>query len=532
MPDETYYITTTIPYVNAKPHLGHALEFVQTDAFGRYHRLRGDDTYVLTGTDENSLTNVLAAEREGISPRALVDRNSALFQALAEHLDVAYDQFIRTAVDPRHAAGAQKLWQAVAASGDIYQQHYRGLYCVRCEQYYDESELVDGLCPDHLIPPEEVEEENYFFRLSRYGDRLEELIASDRLHIIPTTRKNEVLSFIRQGLKDFSVSRSRERAHGWGISVPGDPSQVMYVWFDALTNYITALDYAQDGALYRQYWEHNPNRVHALGKNVIKFHAIYWPAMLLSAGVPLPCREFVHGFINLDDKKMSKSLGNVIDPEELLSTYGAEAVRYYLLRAASPTGDSNFSSEGLEARYNADLANDLGNLLNRTVSMIARYRGGTIGPNTGNAGGPSTGRAADLECSVQDLASSVLGQVEQAMDAYDPQTALDSIWELVTRTNKYVEESAPWTLSKAERGGDVEAQARLDTALATLAEAVRIIGVLLEPFLPTASRQIAGQMGTSEIAGSWRARLQWGRIEPGTTVGQAKPIFPRLEDSK
>lgn len=519
MPDDTYYITTTIPYVNAKPHIGHALEFVQSDAFARFHRLCGNDTYFLSGTDENALKNVQAAEQEGVSPRDLVTRNSQRFQDLGAQLDVSFDQFIRTSADPRHAEGAQKLWQAVDNAGDIYKQYYGGLYCVGCEQYYNETELVDGLCPEHLVAPELIEEENYFFRLSRYGDQLRDMIESDTLHIIPATRKNEVLSFINQGLKDFSISRSRERAHGWGIPVPGDPSQVMYVWFDALTNYITALGYAQDGPLYQRYWENNSHRTHALGKNVIKFHAIYWPAMLLSAGMPLPHLEFVHGFVNLAGTKMSKSLGNVIDPVELVDTYGADAVRYYLLRAISPTRDTNFSYEGLEARYNADLANDLGNLLNRTVSMIGRYRDRTVPPSSSET---------EIERSVQELAASVPATVVQSMGNYDPQAALDSIWELVTRANKYVEETAPWTLAKAERNGDEEARRRLDTALSTLVESVRIIGVLLEPFLPETARKIHEQLGVTEAPGNWESRARWDSAQSGTSVGQATPIFPRL----
>lgn len=519
MAQDRYYITTTIPYVNARPHLGHALEFVQTDAFARYHRRRGDDTYVLTGSDENSLTNVLAAEREGISPQQLVDRNSQWFRELAEHLDFAFDQFIRTAADPRHAAGARKLWQAVERAGDISKKYYSGLYCPRCEQYYEEAELVNGLCPDHLIPPDLVEEENYFFRLSRYGDQLYELISSDRLKIIPETSKNEVLSFISRGLQDFSISRSQERARGWGITVPGDPSQVMYVWFDALTNYITALGYADDSLLYQKYWVDNPQRVHALGKNVVRFHAIYWPAMLLSAGVPLPHLEFVHYFINIEGTKMSKSLGNVINPENLIRDYGTDAVRYYLLRAVSPTRDSNFSIEQLEARYNADLANDLGNLLNRAVSMIGRYRQGQI---------PAPQADTELEGSVRELAERVVPAVIDAMEAYDPQSALDAVWELVTRANKYVEETAPWELAKQARAGDSAAEARLSTALATLAQALQLLATLLDPFLPGTARRMREQLGLAR-QGLTAWPPSWGGVPAGTQVGRAEPIFPRLE---
>jgi methionyl-tRNA synthetase len=521
---ERYYITTTIPYVNARPHVGLALEYVQTDAFGRYHRLRGDDTYVLTGTDENSLTNVLAADREGIPVRDLVDRNSVWFQEVADALGLQYGQFIRTAVDPRHTAASQKIWRAVAANGDIYRKRYGGLYCDRCELYYEEGELAGGLCPEHLIPPKFVEEENYFFRLSNYAEKLHDLISSDRLHIIPDFRKNEVLSFINQGLQDFSISRTQERARGWGIPVPDDPSQVMYVWFDALTNYISALGYDSDAELFRHYWLENPHRVHALGKSVIRFHAIYWPAMLLSAGIPLPEREFVHGFINIGGTKMSKSLGNVIDPAALVEEFGADAVRYFLLRAAHPVQDSDFAStehfyEQLRARYNADLANDLGNLLNRTVSMIGRYRGGAV---------PAAGEDGDLERSVRAIAERLKEIVFASMDRYDPQSALAAIWELITRTNQYVEQTKPWELAKAARGGDEAADARLSTALYTLAESVRLTGAALEPFLPETAAGMAAQLGAATEA-AWAERLRWGILPPGTGVGKPEPLFPRLD---
>jgi methionyl-tRNA synthetase len=518
-----YFLTTTIPYVNARPHLGHALEFAQTDAFGRYHRLRGDDTYVLTGSDENALTNVRAAEREGISPRELVDRNSALFLDLVQQLEFSVDQFIRTSADPRHAAGAQKIWRAVAAAGDIYQKLYLGLYCVSCELFYQESELVNGLCPEHGTPPEPVEEENYFFRLSRYGEKLHALISTDRLQVVPDTRKNEVLSFIERGLQDFSISRSVERAHNWGIRVPDDPTQTMYVWFDALTNYITALDYATDGPLFQRYWLNNPNRVQALGKGVIRFHAVYWPAMLLSAGLPLPKTLFVHGYVNVAGTKMSKSLGNVVDPVELVQTYGSEAVRYYLLRAIPATGDANFTMEAFEARYTADLANDLGNLINRTISMIGRYSEGEI---------PRSGEPTDLERRLQLLGERVPATVFTAMDRYDPPAALDAVWELVTAANKYVEESAPWTLAREVRTGAQVAEDRLHTALYTLAESVRLLSALLEPFLPSTSKRIRSQLGLPEVAEhDWKTRLRWGGTQAGIRVGKAEPLFPRLEQA-
>src|SRR5579859_3966909 len=354
-PAPHWYVTTAIPYVNAQPHIGFALEIVLTDALARYHRLSGQHVRFLTGTDENSLKNVQAAEREGIPTRELVERNAAQFAGLREPLNLSFDQFIRTSSDPAHLAGVQKLWNAAAERGDIYKRTYHGLYCVGCEQFYTEDELVDGLCPEHFTKPDVVEEENYFFRLSRYQDQLLDLIESDTLRIEPRTRRNEVLSFLRMGLEDFSISRSVARAHGWGVPVPGDPDQVMYVWFDALGNYITALGYADEGPLYQEYWINNPNRVHVIGKGIIRFHAVYWPAMLLSAGVALPTTIFVHGYVTVGGEKISKSLGNVIDPVEIANQYGTDALRYYLLREIPATDDGDFTLERFIRAYNVDL---------------------------------------------------------------------------------------------------------------------------------------------------------------------------------
>jgi methionyl-tRNA synthetase len=510
--------------VNSTPHIGFALEIVQTDSFGRYHRLRGDDTYFLTGTDENALKNVQAAEKEGVPVEQLVRRNRGRYQDLRSILDLSFDQFIATAEDPEHRAGAEKIWRAIDAAGDIYKKHYEGLYCVGCEQFYDQAELDDGRCPEHGTVPDRVEEQNYFFRLSRYAEQLDELISSDRYRVIPESRKNEVLSFIRQGLQDFSISRSQERAKGWGIRVPDDPSQVMYVWFDALANYITALGYADDAEKYRHYWLENPHRTHAIGKGVIRFHAIYWPAMLLSAGVPLPETLFVHGYITIGGSKVSKSVGNVIDPLELVEQYGAEAVRYYLLRAVSATGDHNFTYEGFEARYTADLANDLGNLLNRTVSMIHRYREGVI---------PAPDDSSPLENGLRDVAEHVPGKLTAALDRYDPQAGLSAVWELVIAANKYVEEAAPWKLAAETKKGDDAADIRLSSVLHTLAEAVRIIGALLEPFIPATSEKIFDQLGVPSDGTNWATRYRWGGLViAGTEVSKANPIFPRLESPR
>jgi methionyl-tRNA synthetase len=517
-----YLITTAIPYVNARPHIGFALEIIQTDTFARYHRQRGEDVYFLTGSDENSLKNVQAAEAEGISTRELVDRNATAFEGLRPLLNLSFDQFIRTSADPRHAAGAQKLWEACAANGDIYQKTYRGLYCVGCEQFYTPAELTpEGLCPEHLTRPDVVEEENYFFRLSNYGPQLLQLIESGELRIIPESRRNEVLSFIRMGLEDFSISRSVARARNWGVPVPGDPGQVMYVWFDALTNYITALDYAHDGPLYQRYWAESPQRVNTIGKGVIRFHAVYWPAMLLSAKVRPPSTVFVHGYISVAGQKMSKSLGNVVDVYDLVEKYGAEAVRYFLLREVPATADADFTYEKFEARYNSDLANDLGNLLNRAVSMIHRYRGGTV---------PAPGDPDALDTELRAVAEGIPARVAAALGDYDPQEALDAIWELVKRANQYVEQNQPWTLAKTAKGGDAGAAGRLDSVLYNLAESLRLLAIHLAPFLPATAAGIAEQLGQpAALDTPYTEAVRWGGTAPGSTVAEARPLFPRLQ---
>ncbi|HLF27387.1 MAG TPA: methionine--tRNA ligase [Anaerolineae bacterium] len=516
--DTRYYITTAIPYVNGKPHIGHALLFVLADALARYHRLRGEDVRFQSGADENSLKNVQAAEREGIPVRELVERNAAQFYALRDALHLSFDDFIRTSAEARHLAGVQKLWQACERSGDIYPQAYRGLYCVGCERFYTEDELSDGLCPDHLVRPEIVEEENYFFRLSRYADRLVELIESDQLRIAPQTRKNEVLSFIRRGLVDFSISRSKARARGWGVPVPGDPDQVMYVWFDALGNYITALDYAGESEQYQHYWVHNPKRVHVLGKDIIRFHAVYWPAMLLSAGAPLPTDILVHGFITADTRKISKSLDNAIDPVELAARYGLDALRYYLLREVRTTVDGDFTFERFIRAYNADLADQLGNLLNRVVNMVKRYYSGV-------APAPSEVEAADRE--LIDAATGLRARVDDALDRFLPHEALAAIWDVIGAANKYVDQAEPWALAK-RRKAEPPADARLATVLYNLVETLRLVAYYCSPFIPTTAESIARQIGVSLDGRSGWA--EWGKYPAGAVVQPSGVLFPKIEE--
>lgn len=515
MRTDRYYVTTAIPYVNAAPHVGHAVLMIFADVLARYHRQQGDDTWSLTGTDDNSLTNVLAAEAEGLPVRALVDRNAEAFRALREPLEFSFDDFIRTSGNPAHAAGAQKLWRACARSGDVYRRHYRGQYCVRCERFYAEDELLDGRCPVHLVPTQLVDEENYFFRLSRYGGALEDLIESGLLRIVPETRRAEALRFIRGGLEDFSISRTQARARGWGIPVPDDPEQVMYVWFDALCNYVTALDYASDGEAYRRYWRENAHRVHVIGKDLLRFHAVYWPAMLISAGEPPPTTIYAHEFFTVDGQKISKSLGNAVDPVALSGRFSPDGLRYCLLRELPRTEDTDLTTARLLARYNADLANDLGNLVHRTVTMLHRYRGGIVpAPDVALAGAEDVARIAER----------VPPLVRDALEDFDFRAALGAIWELVMRANQLAEETAPWSLARREAAGDRDAARALDAALYTLAECVRLLAHHLAPFLPAASSAMACQLGLRSVGGNG-----WGELDAGTRAGSPQPIFPRIE---
>ena len=466
------YITTTIPYVNARPHLGFALELVQADVLAR-HRRRTEAVRFQAGTDDNSLKNVLAAEAAGEGVQEFVDRLAAEFVGLAGPLSLSVDDVIRTSRDPRHRAGVERLWRACAESGDLYRRHYEGLYCVGCEQFYGEAELVDGRCPEHGTHPQRVSEENWFFRLSRYAGKLHELISGGGLRIEPAERRNEVLAFIAGGLEDFSVSRSVDRARGWGIPVPGDPGQVVYVWWDALGNYITALDYGHDGAGYRTWWAGDGRRVHLAGKGVLRFHAVYWPAMLLSAGLPLPDEILVHGYLTANGQKISKSAGVTVDPVALVEDYGVDAVRWWLLREVPRTGDADFTVERLVARADDELANGLGNLVNRVVSMVRRYRDGVVPVCDGSGElGEACREAPRL--------------VGAALDDFDFRRATSAVWRTVDEANRYVNRVRPWELAKAD-------DPRLDGVLAELVRACRAVSDALEPFLPDAADRVARQ---------------------------------------
>jgi methionyl-tRNA synthetase len=514
----SFYVTTAIPYVNAEPHLGFALELVQADVLARYHRLCGDITWFLTGTDENSLTNVLAAEREGLPVRSLVDRNAEAFRALTDRLQISNDDFIRTATDQRHLEGAQRFWEACVQAGDVYKRHYRGLYCIRCERFYTTEELVEGLCPEHAITPELVEEENYFFRLSHYASRLGTLLASRTLQVLPESRHHEVQAFVARGLTDFSISRTRVRARGWGIPVPDDPDQVIYVWFDALTNYITGLGFGTDPERYRRYWMENPNRTHVIGKDILRFHAVNWPAMLLSAGQPLPTTIVVHGFLTTDGRRMSKTLGTGIDPVALTASWGVDAVRYWLLREVPPVDDTDYTYASFSRAYTADLANALGNLLQRTVSMIHRYRGGVVPMPT-----PA---AASLLRSVAEQLPVPLHR--SLRESWDPRLALEAVFSLVRSANRLVEEMRPWALARGEREGNFGLGRQLNVVLWELAECLRLVAEALRPFLPGTAGAIATQLGVT-LDSNWSAGLRWGGLGAGTQVLAPTPLFPRRD---
>jgi methionyl-tRNA synthetase len=477
MSKRRFYITTAIPYVNGDPHLGFALECVQADVLARHRRLRAEKVRFLSGTDDNSLKNVEAAEAAGVPVANFVDAKAGRFAALRDPLALSYDDFIRTSVDPRHRLGVERLWRACAAAGDLCERDYEGLYCTGCEAFLSPGELVGGLCPEHREPPERVAERNWFFRLSRYEEALLELVESGRLRIEPEHRREEVLSFIRGGLADFSVSRSLERARGWGIPVPDDAGQVIYVWFDALGNYLSALDYGTRGDRYRTWWEQSQERVHVIGKGIIRFHAVYWPAILLSAGASLPTTIFVHEYVTVDGQKLSKSRGGSADPSALAARYGTDALRWWLIREVPRSGDADFREELLAARAN-ELADDLGNLVNRTITLVSRFR-----PN-GVPASPSPNEP------LLALAERASGAIDDALDRFDFRAGAEALWNVVNESNRFVSRTRPWELAKAERSSAGIVDARLDAVLAVLVTACEAIAREVRPFLPDAATRI------------------------------------------
>ena len=498
-PVPRFYATTAIAYVNDAPHIGHAYELLLGDGLTRWHRLLGDDVKYVTGTDEYGLKNQQAAEAQGTTPLELADRNSARFRDAWDELGIAYDDFIRT-TEPRHTKAVQKLLQAVYDNGDIEKSTYEGPYCVACEAYYTPEELVDGNCPVHGRPVEWVQEENWFFKLSGYQQRLLDWHEANPDAVVPTSRRNEVLAFIRSGLRDISISRS----FTWGVPLPWDPTQVAWVWFDALPNYVTAVGYGEDQKAFDDWW---PADYHLIGKDIIRFHAVYWPAMLMAAGIePARCVA-THGFLTVSGEKMSKTKLNQVSPRDLVADIGVDAVRWHFLRDVPFGGDGDFSYEGMVGRYNSDLANNLGNLLSRVATLVGSKCGG-VGP------------AAPPDSPLAPVAARVYAAAAAAWDRFAPSEALEATWQLIREANAHLEANEPW---KAEPGPAV------DAVLGAGIETLRIVAVLASPAIPTAAAEVWRRLGLPGSPEDQRLpeAAGWGGYPGGLPVEKGKPLFPR-----
>jgi methionyl-tRNA synthetase len=496
-----FYVTTPIFYVNAAPHLGHAYTTIAADVMARHMRQRGEDVFFLTGTDEHGEPVALAAEREGVTPRELADRNAERFKALMPQLHASNDFFIRTS-DPEHEQRVQEVLQRVHDNGHVYKGVYEGWYCPRCADFKSEAEQgPDHTCPIHEIRLTKEQEENWFFRLSAFQERLEELLATG--FVQPQIRANEARAFVAQGLQDVSLTRGKIT---WGITVPWDPGHVFYVWWDALLNYVTALGYARPGEdLTDRFW--GAPTTHLVGKDILKFHTIYWPALLMAADLPVPSRVFVHGFLlGADGRKMSKSLGNVLDPFEVMETFGVDALRFYLMRDVSFGDDGSVSMDGVHQRYTSELANDLGNLASRTIKMVQRYRDGAV-------------PAADLDETLASDFATLHDDVCTAMDAFAIDDALAAIWDRVKRLNLYVEQQQPWQLAKDEARSE-----DLDRALASLTEGLRVVAAYLLPYLPDRMGTLLDALGTQD-----RGLRGFGEGERTQQVQTLDPLFPKRE---
>ena len=506
-----FYITTPIYYPSANLHIGHAYCTVMADTMTRYKRMQGYETYFLTGSDEHGQKIERVAKAEGVTPIEYTDKIVATFQALWERLLISNDDFIRT-TQPRHMEVVQKIFQTIYEKGDIYKSEYEGHYCTPCETFFTERLLVDGNCPDCGRPVELIKEESYFFKMSKYQDQLLQYIEDHPDFIQPVARRNEMINFIKQGLEDLCISRT---TFDWGIPVPINDKHVIYVWFDALTNYISALGYmSENDELFQKFW---PADIHLVGKDIARFHAIIWPCILMAADLPLPKQVFGHGWVLLNSGKMSKSKGNVVDPNVLLDKYGVDAIRYFLLREISTGSDGYYSEEALVNRINIDLANDYGNLVSRSVAMIDKYFEGIVPA-------PAAEAASEFDADLKALAETVGNDAAAYLEKMDFPNALASIWKLISRANKYIDETAPWVLAK-----DENKKAELGTVLYNLMECIRISTILLTPFMPLVPGKVAEQTGQQLEGRTWADGCTWGNVETGVKVCKKDAIFPRID---
>lgn len=513
MDQKTFYITTPIYYPSGKAHIGHSYCTVATDAIARYKRMQGYDVMFLTGTDEHGQKIELNAAKAGVTPKEYVDEIVAGFQKLWKLLNISNDRFIRT-TDDYHVKAVQKIFKELYDRGEIYKGKYEGWYCTPCESFWTETQLKDGKCPDCGREVKWAEEEAYFFKLGNYTDRLLKLYEDQPDFIQPESRKNEMIQFIKNGLDDLCVSRT---SFTWGIPVDFDPKHVVYVWLDALTNYITAMGYGSgDDSDYRKYW---PADVHFIGKEIVRFHTIIWPAILMALDLPLPKQVYGHGWLLFGDgSKMSKSKGNVVDPVILCDRYGVDAIRYFLLREIPFGADGLFTNEALINRINYDLANDLGNLLSRTTAMVQKYFGGSI---------PAQRQAEDLDQDLVAMATSLRGRYEESMDGFQFSNALAEVWKLIARSNKYIDETMPWALGKAP-----DKAPRLAAVLYNLCECLRIVSILITPFMPETAPKIQAQIGAGADVCNWDSADQWGLLPADAVVSKGETLFPRIDVAK